>query len=95
MEFPVESQELRKSYQRKWALRNPQELQEVKKRIVSVFMVDKPSRKNCRSTKDTVIKSLTPLEVKPQRMIKGRGYFVAGMYCYPHLPTVRTSPVAI
>lgn len=45
-------------------LSNPEELKKVGKKIVSVFVVDKSSRKNCRSTKDTVIKALTSLSIK-------------------------------
>lgn len=40
------------------------ELQWFEKRIVSFFVVDKRSLKICRSTKNTIIKSLTSLESK-------------------------------
>lgn len=50
------------------------ELKKVERRIVSVFVVDKRLCKICRLMKDN-IKSLTSLVVKPQRIIKGTGYF--------------------
>ena len=56
-------------------LEDAQELKKIDKRIVSVFVVDKRTRKICRSTKDTVVKSLMSLGVKPQRIVKGKGFF--------------------
>lgn len=53
-----------------------QELQNVEKEILLVFMVDKCSRKIYRSGKDTVIKSLMVLRLKHQRIIRGKGYFM-------------------
>lgn len=57
---------------------DPEELQKVekKKKMVSVFVVNKCSRKICRAINDTVIKSLTFLEVKLQRVIRGKGCFM-------------------
>lgn len=46
-----------------------QELQKVEKRILSIFVVYKCLRKICHSIKDTVIKSLTSLGVKPRRIM--------------------------
>lgn len=68
-------------------LADAQELQRVWKRIVSVFTVNECSL-------DTVIKSLTPLGVKPQRLSNGNGRCM-WTYCYPRLPNVRTTPVGI
>lgn len=51
---------------------NPVELQKVEQRNMSVFMVDKI----CCSRNDTAIKSLTCLGIKPQRIFKGKGYFM-------------------
>lgn len=48
-----------------------QKLEKVEIRIVSIFVMDKRAHKICHSTKDTVINSLTFLEVKPQRVTKG------------------------
>lgn len=42
-------------------------------------MVDKPSCKICHSSKDTVIKSLTALDVKPKRFMKGKGYYMCDL----------------
>lgn len=56
---------------------DPVELQKFEKRTVSDFVVNKCSLKICLSTKDTVSKSLTSLRVKPQRIIKGKRYFMS------------------
>lgn len=58
-------QKLRTSGYSRWILANPEELQKIEK-MLSVFVVDKRSCKVCRSTKDTIIKSLTSLEITPQ-----------------------------
>lgn len=42
----------------------PQKLQKFEKSIVSVFVVDKCTRKYCNSAKDSVTKSLTSIGVK-------------------------------
>lgn len=44
--------------------------------MVYVFVVDKRVHKICCSTKDTEITSLMPLGLKPQRVIKGAGFFM-------------------
>lgn len=61
----------------------PQELQKVKKRILSVFWLDNRTRKNYRSTEN--IKPLTSLEVKHQKVITGI-FFSHATYCYPCMP---------
>lgn len=57
-------------------LEEPQKLKKVDKIIVSVFVVDKRSRKICRSTKDTMVKTLKSLGVKPQRIIKSKCFLM-------------------
>lgn len=55
---------------------DPQELKKGDKRIMSVFVADKHSCKIYCVTKGTVVKSLKSLGVKPQRIIKGKGFFI-------------------
>lgn len=50
------------------------EFQKVETRIVLVFVVEKRLRKIYSSSKDTVVKALTSLGVKPKRIIKGKGF---------------------
>lgn len=51
-------------------LEDPQETS-----IVSVFVLDKNSRKFCRFTKYTEVKSREPLGLRPQRIVKVKGFF--------------------
>ncbi len=57
-------------------LEDPQELKKIDKRIVSVFVVDKRTRKICRSTKNTVLKALESFGFKPLRIVKGAKFFM-------------------
>lgn len=69
-----------------------QELQKVENIIVLVFVVDEHSHKICPYTKDTVVKSLTSIGFKPQRVIKGN-VFSCMKYGYPHVPTAKPQTV--
>lgn len=55
---------------------DPQKRQRAGKRTVSVFLFDKGSCKFCHSTKGTVIKFLTSLEFKLERVTEGKSYFM-------------------
>lgn len=60
----------------------------IAKKKVSVFLLDKLTRKICRCTKSTVLKTLYFLGVKPQQIIK-RLFFSFGTYCCLRQMTVR------
>lgn len=51
-------------------MKEPQKLLRFEKKMLSVFVVVKRSRKICSFRKDTVIRSLIPLEIKYQTFIK-------------------------
>lgn len=53
-----------------------QKLQKFDKRTVPVFVVDKRLGKICRSTNNTVEKSLESLGVVPEKIIKGSGFII-------------------
>lgn len=57
-------------------LEDPQELKMLENKMVSVFVMDKCMRNICLSSKNTVIRSLVSLGVKPQGVIKGTGFFI-------------------
>lgn len=63
-------------------LEEAQELPIFEKKMMSVFVVDKHTRKISHSTKDIVIRSLISLGFKHQNVVKVTD-FSCGAYCYP------------
>ena len=51
-------------------------LQNIEKKMVSLFAIDKKAKRIVRASKDIVIKSLAGLGIKVECIVKGNGYFM-------------------